>query len=80
MTPLPSTIADLSFVTWDVMLPFLLGRQMFDGEKEFVNFEKWHRRVLERPSVRKAFADKKAFQPGLRFYGGPNYGLEGCYW
>lgn len=42
------TFADLSFVPWDMMLPFLMGdegQQIMDSNP---NFKKWHETMMKR--------------------------------
>jgi glutathione S-transferase len=43
--------ADLSFMTWNKMLPLCLGEAMPDLEKEYPNFFAWNKRVSEREAV-----------------------------
>jgi glutathione S-transferase len=51
-----STIADLSFVTWDILVPFIFGAE-FEGlelKKNWPHYWAWHQRILKIPSVEKA--------------------------
>lgn len=59
MTNCTSTIADLAFVPWDLGLPNILeGGPEVDFEKEYPAYFAWNARVLERPAVKKALADR----------------------
>ena len=53
------TYADLSFVTWASMLPYLKP-QDFDVEKEAPHYDAWLKKLTERPAVKKVLADKEA--------------------
>ncbi|KAL2060942.1 hypothetical protein VTL71DRAFT_8994 [Oculimacula yallundae] len=60
------TIADLSFVTWDLMVPFIFGDEAskFDIEKKYPNYFAWNKKLMERPSVQKILKDKQAAMSG----------------
>ena len=51
------TYADLAFVPWNVAVPWLMGDEL-DTEKEFPTFHAWHKRVTERPAVKKVLDEK----------------------
>lgn len=54
------TIADLSFVTWDLMLPFIFGDDTgsLELEKNYPNYFAWNKRLMERSAVKKIAKDK----------------------
>jgi len=52
------TIADLSFVPWNAIVPRLMPAD-FEMEKEFPHTAKWHKQLLERPSVKKVYEIKE---------------------
>jgi len=62
------TYADLVFVNWDSMIPFIFMKG--DGDdvpdefdiKEYPNFKRWHESMTSRPSFTKTMADKQADQ------------------
>ncbi|CAG8961040.1 hypothetical protein HYFRA_00002580 [Hymenoscyphus fraxineus] len=56
------TIADLSFIAWDMMLPWMFGEAWagVDVENKFPNYFAWNKRLLERPAVQKAVKAKAA--------------------
>ena len=56
------TIADLSFVTWDTMIPFIFGDEFegLDVEKKYPNYLAWMKGLKARESVRKVIAEKQA--------------------
>ncbi|KAK3065222.1 hypothetical protein LTS18_005639 [Coniosporium uncinatum] len=51
------TYADLAWVLWDSMIPFLMGND-FDYKKDYPNFSAWHDRVTARPAVAKVLKEK----------------------
>ncbi|KAH9854708.1 glutathione S-transferase C-terminal-like protein [Lenzites betulinus] len=57
------TVADLSFITWNMpIVKFsggLPGFEAFDFQKEFPSVYKWHNTALSRPAVSKVFATKE---------------------
>jgi len=55
------TVADLSFITWDLMIPFLFGDDAagLDIEKNYPNYYAWNKRLVERPAVQKVINDKQ---------------------
>jgi len=57
-----STVADLSFVTWDMMVPFIFGDDAasLELEKNYPNYYAWNQRLHQRPSVQKIVKDKQA--------------------
>ena len=52
------TYADLSFVTWGAMLPYIL--QGTDLAKEYPDYSAWYQTLTERPAVKKVLEDKQA--------------------
>lgn len=48
------TYADLSFISWDLLLPDLFPEHEFDVDKELPEFSKWHSILIARPAVKKA--------------------------
>jgi glutathione S-transferase len=52
------TIADLSFITWDATIPFILTDAKLD--EEFPHWSAWHKRLTARPAVAKILAEKAA--------------------
>ncbi|GJE90957.1 glutathione S-transferase [Phanerochaete sordida] len=52
------TIADLSFVPWNIAAATRL-LENFDFEKEFPATAKWHKALFERPAVKKAWAERE---------------------
>jgi len=54
------TIADLSFVTWDQMVPWIFTDVELNIEKDYPNYYAWNERVSKRPAVQKIFKDKQA--------------------
>lgn len=52
------TYADLSFVTWDMMLPFLMGDEL-NTEKDFPDYHAWNQRLMARPAVKKVAEEKQ---------------------
>ena len=63
-----STIADLSFVTWDMLIPFIFGDEAKDLqlEKNHPNYYAWNQRLMARPAVQKIVKDKQAAMSGWR--------------
>jgi len=55
------TIADLSFVPWDAMIPWVFGDEYasLDVEKKYPNYSAWNKRLNERPAVKRVFTDKQ---------------------
>ncbi|KAF2231814.1 glutathione S-transferase [Viridothelium virens] len=51
-----ATYADLAWVTWDVMLGWLVPD--LDYQKEFPLFAAWHARLVARPAVKKVLEEK----------------------
>jgi len=54
------TVADLTFINWNVAILGSIFKDQVDIDSEYPNFAKWHKTLLERPSVKKIFADKEA--------------------
>ncbi|KAK5998672.1 Glutathione S-transferase-like protein gedE [Cladobotryum mycophilum] len=53
------TYADLSFVPWDVIVTgqFSEVTAGYDVENKYPHWYAWHKRLVERPSVKKVYAD-----------------------
>lgn len=54
------TYADLSFVTWDMAIPFVMGDDKRDLGAKYPAWKKWHEAMLARDSLKKIQADKQA--------------------
>ncbi|RDW92019.1 hypothetical protein BP5796_01413 [Coleophoma crateriformis] len=56
------TYADLAFVTWDSMLPFIFGDKFatLNFEKNYPAYFAWNKNLTERPAVQKITKDKQA--------------------
>lgn len=55
------TYADLSFVTWDMMIGFLMQDEIKAGwkmEEHAPHWYAWHQRLMERPAVKKCAEQK----------------------
>lgn len=53
------TYADLAFVTWHIMVPFITGEERkIDIEGKYPTYNAWMTRMLERPAVKKTLDDK----------------------
>ncbi|KKY15530.1 putative glutathione transferase [Phaeomoniella chlamydospora] len=50
--------ADLSFVTWHVMIPFILGEEKLETDGKNTEYERWMSGLLERPAVKKVLEEK----------------------
>ncbi|KAF4635891.1 hypothetical protein G7Y89_g2216 [Cudoniella acicularis] len=61
-----STIADLSFVAWNMMVPFIFGDQAeeLQIEKNYPRYFKWNQKLIERPAVKKIVQDKQKAMSG----------------
>ncbi|TVY35372.1 Glutathione S-transferase-like protein [Lachnellula subtilissima] len=55
------SIADLSFVTWDLLVPWIFGDRIgeYDAEKTYPNFYAWNQRLMARPVVQKVVKDRE---------------------
>ncbi|KZF23494.1 glutathione S-transferase Ure2-like protein [Xylona heveae TC161] len=53
------TYADISFVSWNSLLPWLLTGVEVDIAKKFPNYHAWNERVTNRPAVQKTIEVKK---------------------
>lgn len=56
------TCADLSFLPWDVIIDTV---GLFETEKNYPAYHKWHTKLTERPMVKKIFADRKKSMESL---------------
>lgn len=54
------TIADLAFVTWDMLVPWILADKEVNIEKEYPAYFAWNQRLMQRPAVQKIIRDKQA--------------------
>ena len=52
------TYADLSFVTWASITPYILGSHKIDFEA-YPNYKAWFDRLTSRPAVKKVLEDKQ---------------------
>lgn len=52
------TYADLSFVTWHQLVPWIFGDEKLDVASQFPAYHAWMTRMTERPAVKKALDDK----------------------
>lgn len=52
------TYADLAFVTWHSMVPFIAQDDKIDDEKEFPAYHAWMERLMARPAVKKTLDEK----------------------
>lgn len=55
------TIADLAFITWDIMIPYICEGEAFMEtlSEDFPYWTAWHKRLLERPAVERALKKKQ---------------------
>jgi len=55
------TIADLSFLTWDMLVPFIFGdeAESLQLEKNYPAYFAWNKRLMARPTVQKIIKDKQ---------------------
>lgn len=54
------TYADLAWITWDMVIPFLLEEDEYNKLKaETPHFQKWHESLMARPAVSKVVAEKQ---------------------
>lgn len=58
--------ADLMFVPWNSMLGFLMGEEFVEEgwKREFPVCWEWHRRLVERPAVKKVLEEKAVKMAG----------------
>ncbi len=54
------TYADLAFVTWGSMTPFLLGDEakVEQMKKDYPNYDAWMQRLVSRPATKKVLNGK----------------------
>lgn len=64
MTNCISTIADLSFLPWNSLLPVIFGDDFpkleLEIEKNYPEYHAWNKKLMARPAVKKAFAEREA--------------------
>jgi len=53
------TIADLSFITWNVMI---MDWSTPDIEKNYPGLARWHKELVERDAVKRVYAVKAGLQ------------------
>lgn len=56
------TYADLAFVPWDAMIPFVLGPDSESLFESAPNFKKWHDALMARPAVKKTMDYRTSLQ------------------
>jgi glutathione S-transferase len=54
------TYADLAFVTWGSMAPFLFGEEKVDIPGKYPNYNSWMETMMARPAVKATFEEKAA--------------------
>jgi len=54
------TYADLSFVTWHGLVPFMLKEDKIDIAGKYPNYNRWMETMMARPAVQKTMSDKAA--------------------
>jgi len=56
------TIADLAFITWDMIVPYIFSGtdQELHIEKDYPAYYAWNQRLMQRPAVQKVVKDKQA--------------------
>ncbi|TKA65363.1 hypothetical protein B0A49_12212 [Cryomyces minteri] len=57
------TYADLVFISWQQMLPFLMMDQKFDAN-DYPHFKTWNDKLMSRPTVKKVFEEKQNVSSG----------------
>jgi glutathione S-transferase len=56
-----STIADLSFITWDMLVPWIFqDKEELNIEKDYPAYYAWNQRLMARSAVQKVVKDKQA--------------------
>jgi len=53
------TYADLSFITWAGIAPYVSGDEKIDFAEEYPNYNAWMERLMARPAVKKVMEDKQ---------------------
>lgn len=56
------TIADLSFFSWNAMIPWFFGDDYaaVEVEKNYPDYHAWNEKLAQRPAVKKVLKDKEA--------------------
>ncbi len=56
----------MSFLTWDAMIPFIFGDGVskLNFEKDYPAYYAWNKKLMDRPAVKKVFADKQKAMSG----------------
>jgi glutathione S-transferase len=52
------TYADLAFITWGSMVPWVMGEEKFDVASEYPSYNEWMEGLLARPAVKKVLEEK----------------------
>ncbi|KAI9811839.1 MAG: glutathione S- transferase, nitrogen catabolite repression regulator [Pycnora praestabilis] len=58
------TYADLSFVTWQNMITFIMKDEVLDTAGDYPNYHAWNERLMARPAVKKVMAEKQQAMAG----------------
>lgn len=53
------TFADLAFVTWHEMVPFIDAEGTIDVKGKYPDYDKWMETMMARPAVKKVLEDKR---------------------
>lgn len=53
------TYADLSFVTWNDMIGWILKGQKLESEGQYKDYDRWMKNLGERPAVQKVRSEKQ---------------------
>lgn len=54
------TYADLAFVPWYALLPFIFKDEKYDFQKDYPHYDAWMKKLLARPAVKETFEEKEA--------------------
>ncbi|KAI0376033.1 glutathione S-transferase [Hypomontagnella monticulosa] len=54
------TAADLAWVMWEQIATELIGRSEFKLQREYSHYDAWYKKMLDRPTVRKALKIRRA--------------------
>ena len=58
------TYADLSFVTWYQLAPYITGKVKIDFKGDYPHYSAWMERLTSRPAVKKVLEDKQKASSG----------------
>ena len=53
------TYADLSFVTWNDMVGWIMKGKKLESEGQYKDYDRWMKQLGERPAVQKVRAEKQ---------------------